>query len=88
MSVFCCTIVECWDHDPEARLTAHCVVERLTALRQEGEELRPEVCRDGDEQRDKDSPDNEQIQSSSSSSSLLVPQTNRGDTEVSHDSLV
>ncbi|XP_028249959.1 TGF-beta receptor type-2-like [Parambassis ranga] len=34
MSVFCSTIVECWDHDPEARLTAHCVVERLNALQQ------------------------------------------------------
>ena len=37
MSVFCSTITECWDHDPEARLTAHCVVERLNAL-QQGEE--------------------------------------------------
>ncbi|XP_070693675.1 TGF-beta receptor type-2-like [Pempheris klunzingeri] len=38
MSVFCSTITECWDHDPEARLTAHCVVERLNALQQEEEE--------------------------------------------------
>uniref|UniRef100_A0A3Q3JE97 Serine/threonine-protein kinase receptor n=1 Tax=Monopterus albus TaxID=43700 RepID=A0A3Q3JE97_MONAL len=29
MSVFCSTITECWDHDPEARLTTHCVVERF-----------------------------------------------------------
>ncbi|KAM8857018.1 LOW QUALITY PROTEIN: TGF-beta receptor type-2-like [Synchiropus picturatus] len=29
MSVFCATVVECWDHDPEARLTAHCVLERF-----------------------------------------------------------
>uniref|UniRef100_A0A3B3H3Q4 Serine/threonine-protein kinase receptor n=1 Tax=Oryzias latipes TaxID=8090 RepID=A0A3B3H3Q4_ORYLA len=32
MSVFCSTITECWDHDPEARLTAHCVVERFNAM--------------------------------------------------------
>ncbi|CAG13298.1 unnamed protein product, partial [Tetraodon nigroviridis] len=32
LSIFCSTIMECWDHDPEARLTAHCVVERFTAL--------------------------------------------------------
>ena len=38
MSVFCSTITECWDHDPEARLTAHCVVERFNALQQEDEE--------------------------------------------------
>ncbi|ETE56967.1 TGF-beta receptor type-2 [Ophiophagus hannah] len=25
----CETIVECWDHDPEARLTAQCVAERF-----------------------------------------------------------
>lgn len=35
MNVFCSSITECWDHDPEARLTAHCVVERLSALQQE-----------------------------------------------------
>uniref|UniRef100_A0A8C2ZM30 Serine/threonine-protein kinase receptor n=1 Tax=Cyclopterus lumpus TaxID=8103 RepID=A0A8C2ZM30_CYCLU len=29
MGVFCSTVTECWDHDPEARLTAHCVVERF-----------------------------------------------------------
>ncbi|XP_012738213.2 TGF-beta receptor type-2 [Fundulus heteroclitus] len=37
MDIFCSTITECWDHDPEARLTVHCVVERLNAL-QQGEE--------------------------------------------------
>ncbi|XP_047227164.1 TGF-beta receptor type-2 [Girardinichthys multiradiatus] len=37
MNVFCSTITECWDHDPEARLTVHCVGERLNAL-QRGEE--------------------------------------------------
>ncbi|KAJ0005835.1 hypothetical protein NQD34_015729 [Periophthalmus magnuspinnatus] len=37
MSVFCSTITECWDHDPEARLTAHCVVERFTAIQNEEE---------------------------------------------------
>lgn len=34
MNIFCSTITECWDHDPEARLTAHCVVERFSALEQ------------------------------------------------------
>ncbi|XP_028281317.1 TGF-beta receptor type-2 [Parambassis ranga] len=29
VAVICATIKECWDHDPEARLTAHCVAERL-----------------------------------------------------------
>lgn len=38
MSVFCSTVIECWDHDPEARLTAHCVVERFTVLQQDEEE--------------------------------------------------
>ncbi|MED6286727.1 TGF-beta receptor type-2, partial [Characodon lateralis] len=32
MNVFCSTITECWDHDPEARLTVHCVGERLNVL--------------------------------------------------------
>ncbi|CAN2389080.1 SMAD-independent TGF-beta signaling pathways [Pristimantis euphronides] len=34
MDVLCDTITECWDHDPEARLTAHCVVERFILMRQ------------------------------------------------------
>ncbi|KAM9710710.1 TGF-beta receptor type-2 [Menidia menidia] len=38
MNIFCSTVTECWDHDPEARLTAHCVVERFTALQQDEEE--------------------------------------------------
>ncbi|XP_039674799.1 TGF-beta receptor type-2 [Perca fluviatilis] len=38
MSVFCSTVTECWDHDPEARLTAHCVVERYNVLQQEADE--------------------------------------------------
>ena len=38
MGVLCSTIVECWDHDPEARLTAHCVVERFKVLEEEKEE--------------------------------------------------
>ncbi|XP_029967819.1 TGF-beta receptor type-2 [Salarias fasciatus] len=42
MSVFCSTVTECWDHDPEARLTAHCVVERFNALEQEQEAERVE----------------------------------------------
>ncbi|XP_015284494.1 PREDICTED: TGF-beta receptor type-2-like [Gekko japonicus] len=28
------TIIECWDHDPEARLTAHCVAERFNLMAQ------------------------------------------------------
>ncbi|XP_054827816.1 TGF-beta receptor type-2-like [Eublepharis macularius] len=28
------TITECWDHDPEARLTAHCVAERFNLMAQ------------------------------------------------------
>ncbi|XP_039611309.1 TGF-beta receptor type-2 [Polypterus senegalus] len=36
MKFFCDTIIECWDHDPEARLTAHCVAERFSMLGQEG----------------------------------------------------
>uniref|UniRef100_A0A671KK12 Serine/threonine-protein kinase receptor n=1 Tax=Sinocyclocheilus anshuiensis TaxID=1608454 RepID=A0A671KK12_9TELE len=35
MQLVCATITECWDHDPEARLTAHCVVERFNTLAQE-----------------------------------------------------
>ncbi|KAM7420137.1 hypothetical protein PAMA_014716 [Pampus argenteus] len=30
VAVICATIMECWDHDPEARLTAHCVSERIS----------------------------------------------------------
>ncbi|KAL6473390.1 hypothetical protein MHYP_G00169510 [Metynnis hypsauchen] len=32
IQVMCAIIDECWDQDPEARLTAHCVLERLNAL--------------------------------------------------------
>ena len=32
MSEFCETIEECWDDDNEARVTAHCVHERLLKL--------------------------------------------------------
>lgn len=28
----CETLTECWDHDPEARLTAQCVAERFSEL--------------------------------------------------------
>lgn len=38
MQLLCATITECWDHDPEARLTAHCVVERFNTLAQEEKE--------------------------------------------------
>ncbi|XP_078260705.1 TGF-beta receptor type-2 isoform X2 [Rhinoraja longicauda] len=34
MHFLCDTIVECWDHDPEARLTAHCVAERINMMAQ------------------------------------------------------
>lgn len=107
MSVFCYTITECWDHDPEARLTAHCVVERFNTLQQddeeedeggggggqeegEEEELRQDVDREEEGEREKESEmlDSGQIQSipvsphsisttapsSSSSSSFQVPQ--------------
>ncbi|KAM4026230.1 TGF-beta receptor type-2-like isoform 2-T2 [Anomaloglossus baeobatrachus] len=36
LDVLCDTISECWDHDPEARLTAHCVAERFIQMRQTG----------------------------------------------------
>lgn len=29
----CETLIECWDHDPEARLTAQCVAERFSELK-------------------------------------------------------
>lgn len=73
MSVFCSTITECWDHDPEARLTAHCVVERFNALQQEeeggGQEeeeeegLRREADgeEDGEREKDSETPDKDQI---------------------------
>lgn len=32
MAVVCDTIVECWDQDPEGRLTAHCVSERFSEI--------------------------------------------------------
>lgn len=35
MQVLSATITECWDHDPEARLTAHCVLERFNSMVQE-----------------------------------------------------
>ncbi|KAM4559325.1 TGF-beta receptor type-2 [Odontesthes bonariensis] len=47
MNIFCSTITECWDHDPEARLTAHCVVERFNTLQQGDEEL--ELGEEGEE---------------------------------------
>lgn len=39
VAVICATIKECWDHDPEARLTAHCVAERLLELEDEMDKL-------------------------------------------------
>ncbi|KAJ8273178.1 hypothetical protein GJAV_G00098530 [Gymnothorax javanicus] len=32
IQIVCATIDECWDHDPEARLTAHCVAERFSEM--------------------------------------------------------
>nr|XP_046259589.1 TGF-beta receptor type-2 [Scatophagus argus]XP_046259590.1 TGF-beta receptor type-2 [Scatophagus argus] len=100
MSVFCSTITECWDHDPEARLTAHCVVERFSALQHESEEKggaqEEELRQEADRDKDSEAPDNDQIPSvsaptSSPSSSSFIqgaqPDTKRGDAEVSHDSL-
>lgn len=78
LSIFCSTIIECWDHDPEARLTAHCVVERFKALQNEEEELR----NDGEGHREKDLETPEKEQMTTSSSEALPAQT-----EVSHDSL-
>ncbi|XP_063308284.1 TGF-beta receptor type-2 [Pelobates fuscus] len=34
IQLVCETITECWDHDPEARLTAQCVAERFTEMEQ------------------------------------------------------
>ncbi|CAJ1061396.1 TGF-beta receptor type-2-like isoform X1 [Xyrichtys novacula] len=39
VAVICATIKECWDHDPEARLTAHCVAERISELEEEMDKL-------------------------------------------------
>ncbi|XP_056899084.1 TGF-beta receptor type-2-like, partial [Takifugu flavidus] len=78
LSIFCSTIIECWDHDPEARLTAHCVVERFKALQNEEEELR----HGGDAHREKDLETPEKDQMTTSSSEALQAQT-----EVSHDAL-
>ncbi|XP_041845094.1 TGF-beta receptor type-2 isoform X2 [Melanotaenia boesemani] len=39
VAVICATIKECWDHDPEARLTAHCVLERISEFEDEVDKL-------------------------------------------------
>ncbi|XP_072251078.1 TGF-beta receptor type-2 isoform X2 [Leuresthes tenuis] len=39
VAVICATIKECWDHDPEARLTAHCVAERIFEMEEELDKL-------------------------------------------------
>lgn len=97
MNIFCSTITECWDHDPEARLTAHCVVERLNAMLQEGveeqgqrEEPAEEPRQSIDEEEEKDLPGTDQITSSPSSSSCPQspdPEPQSVGTDVSHDSL-
>lgn len=71
LGIFCSTIVECWDHDPEARLTAHCVVERLKALQDEDEELRNEADALGG--KDPEAP--EEDQETGSSTEAGQPQT-------------
>lgn len=99
MSVFCATITECWDHDPEARLTAQCVVERFNALLHEGEEEpRREANRgeDGDREKDLETPANQSIPSLSSAASSpsscssdfqgTQADPQRDGTAVSHDS--
>ncbi|KAJ8013379.1 hypothetical protein DPEC_G00052660 [Dallia pectoralis] len=39
ISIVCATIEECWDHDPEARLTAQCVAERFSVIECEMDKL-------------------------------------------------
>uniref|UniRef100_A0AAQ4RHJ2 TGF-beta receptor type-2 n=1 Tax=Gasterosteus aculeatus aculeatus TaxID=481459 RepID=A0AAQ4RHJ2_GASAC len=39
LAQICGTIMECWDHDPEARLTALCVAERILELEDEMDKL-------------------------------------------------
>uniref|UniRef100_A0AAY5LAE8 TGF-beta receptor type-2 n=1 Tax=Esox lucius TaxID=8010 RepID=A0AAY5LAE8_ESOLU len=39
ISIVCATIEECWDHDPEARLTAQCVAERFADIECEMDKL-------------------------------------------------
>ncbi|KAM7176810.1 TGF-beta receptor type-2 isoform 4-T4 [Macrochelys suwanniensis] len=52
IQMVCETLIECWDHDPEARLTAQCVAERFNELEHQdrlsgrscSEEKIPEDC--------------------------------------------
>ncbi|KAL0963339.1 hypothetical protein UPYG_G00304970 [Umbra pygmaea] len=39
IAIVCATIEECWDHDPEARLTAQCVAERFSDVKVEMDKL-------------------------------------------------
>uniref|UniRef100_A0AAZ3QT34 Serine/threonine-protein kinase receptor n=1 Tax=Oncorhynchus tshawytscha TaxID=74940 RepID=A0AAZ3QT34_ONCTS len=39
IAIVCGSIEECWDHDPEARLTAQCVAERFSEIEDEMEKL-------------------------------------------------
>lgn len=86
MRVFCSTLVECWDQDPEARLTAPCVVERLVALQEESPVEVPREEIGGD--IDSEMMDNEKaalpcfFSSSSYCISQAPPMT---DADVSHD---
>ncbi|XP_078118876.1 TGF-beta receptor type-2 [Sander vitreus] len=99
MSVFCSTVTECWDHDPEARLTAHCVVERYNVLQQEADEDLREDNRGenhgenhGEREKDSETPDNADNSSPSSSSLLSLhtpqPDSMTGGAEVSHSGSV
>ena len=57
IQIVCASIDECWDHDPEARLTAQCVAERFYDMeyldklsgRSDSEEKLPEEISAGDE---------------------------------------
>lgn len=39
VATVCATINECWDHDPEARLTAQCVAERFNEMEDDLDKL-------------------------------------------------
>lgn len=85
MRVFCSTLAECWDQDPEARLTAPCVVERLVALQEEGPGAGPGEEVGGD--MDSETTDEKAtLPCSSSSSSFCASQAPPPpDAAVSHD---
>lgn len=82
MQLLCATITECWDHDPEARLTAHCVVERFNTLAQEEEEERSRLGLLTDQQQqqqqqqeleEQQQPEQQEQQSSTASTATSTP---------------